>query len=269
MKKKNKREELIKILSLGILVLAIVLYTSKSFDKEESYDLYFEYVNVKDMAEVKVTNKTEKQSHSLISLLITNLSLEPITGNFEEVPITKLGSLEEVGTPQAIHAAPAEAPRVIWHLPTEMGRVTQNPHFGHAAYDITSPRGSSETIFPVANGVISRIYTDAAGALVVTVLHNVDGKKYTSQYAHLSRYASGLYEGKEVTINDALGQMGTTGNSTGIHLHIAVVDCALFDPNDPYCKDLNGFFRYANQKAREGSWGLGSLILVPESWNSR
>jgi hypothetical protein len=126
-----------------------------------------------------------------------------------------------------------------------------------------------ETIHPVANGVISGIYTDSAGALIVTVLHNIDGQKYTSQYVHLSSYASGLYIGKEVTINDSLGQMGTTGNSTGVHLHITVLDCALFDSSDTNCSDLNGFFRYAKSRYSQNFYGLGNLVYVPGSWTSR
>ena len=150
-----------------------------------------------------------------------------------------------------------------------MGTISQNPHYGHVALDITSPRGSNELIFPVANGTISSIYRDGAGALIVTVLHNVNGKKYTSQYVHLSSYANGLYVGKPVTINDCLGKMGSTGYSTGVHLHLAVVDCALFDPNDPNCSDLNGFFRYGRYRLGQGYIGLGTMMNVPGSWSSR
>ncbi len=83
---------------------------------------------------------------------------------------------------------------------------------------------------------------------------------------HLSSYAQGLYVGRPVTINDAIGRMGMTGIATGVHLHLAVVDCKLFDSNDPYCKDLNGFFNYAKRRYNEGFNGLGSLINVPYSW---
>ena len=63
--------------------------------------------------------------------------------------------------------------------------------------------------------------------------------------------------------------MGTTGNSTGVHLHFALVDCALYNPNDPNCRDLNGFFRYANARVSQGYYGLGTQMYVPGSWNSR
>lgn len=109
------------------------------------------------------------------------------------------------------------------------------------ALDITSSRGIYETIYPVADGTVSSIYTDSAGALIATVHHVVDGINYTSQYVHLSSYAPGLYVGKFVTTNDPLGQMGSTGRSTGPHLHISVTDCAFNNSSDPYCSNLNGF----------------------------
>ena len=162
-----------------------------------------------------------------------------------------------------------EQPKQVWYLPTEVGRITQYPHYGHAAYDITSPRGTNELIFPVANGTITDIYRDPAGALVVTIFHYIDGKGYTSQYAHLSSFSPNIYIGKHVTVNDYLGRMGSTGYSTGVHLHLALVDCALYNPDDPNCRDLNSFFRYANLRVNQGYYGLGYHIFMPASWNSR
>jgi murein DD-endopeptidase MepM/ murein hydrolase activator NlpD len=129
-----------------------------------------------------------------------------------------------------------------------------------------SPRGVRETIHPIANGTVSNIYTDAAGALIVTVYHYLDGRQFTSQYVHLSSYAPGLHVGQDVTINDSLGQMGSTGYSTGVHLHIAVLDCALNERTDPNCYDLNAWGRYGKKRLSEGFYGLGVLVYVPHSW---
>ena len=63
--------------------------------------------------------------------------------------------------------------------------------------------------------------------------------------------------------------MGTTGYSTGVHLHIAVLDCALFDPSDSKCPDLGAWYRYDKIKFSQGFNGLSSLVNVPGSWNSR
>lgn len=262
----EKKGKIILTIAISIIMISIGLQTVKAYEQED-YNFDFEYINTKDMADVEVKEKSDVQkNYSLISLLVNNTGT---SGEVEEVPLENK-EVEEVQIQPTNNAEiTREEPKRIWYLPTEMGSVSQFPHYGHAAYDITSPRGSNEPIFPVANGTITNIYRDLAGALVVTVLHDIDGKKYTSQYAHLSSFASNIYIGKPVTVNDSLGLMGTTGNSTGVHLHFALVDCALYDPNDYNCRDLNGFFRYANTRINQGYFGLGKHIYVPYNWNSR
>ena len=275
MKKEKIKNKCLITISISFLLISTGLQLSTMLEKETPYEISYEYVNVKDMAQAKVTNKVEKEmvkepiTTSLVQLLSKNsLEEEKDNGELQEVEFQENPNHQEKSSPEAPPQVETPPPPV-WHLPTEMGRITQNPHYGHAALDIISPRAQGETIFPVANGTISGIYRDGAGALIVTVLHDVDGKKYTSQYAHLSRYASGLFVGKPVTINDALGQMGTTGYSTGVHLHLSVMDCALFDPNDANCSNLNSYFYYSNRRINEGYLGLGSMMLVPGEWNSR
>ena len=263
MKKENLeiRKKFYIIFSIGLLSISVGLQTVKAFSTNDNYQLEYEYINIKDMAESPVAMKIDHSN--IIDSIINGLASN---GAITEIGLPSRGDIKEEEMPVTEQNP---VPRQVWRLPTEIGRVTQNPHYGHAALDITSPRGSNENIFPVANGVITGIYTDPAGALVITILHDIDGRKYTSQYAHLSSYANGLYLGKPVTVNDVLGKMGTTGYSTGIHLHLAVVECALFDPNDVNCSDLNSFFNFANQRAAQGYLGLGSHIIVPGQWNSR
>lgn len=256
-----KPKEFIVLLSAILLIFSIIIQLNELFKKDEDYKISYEYVNIKDMAQANVSNK--KLSSNIFSINYQNTK-----GNVTEVSLSK--NIEETNLPVLNNAQIAlEEPKQIWYLPTEMGRVTQNPKYGHVALDITSPRGSGENIFPVANGIISGIYTDSAGAKIVTVLHNINNQKYTSQYVHLSAYANNIYVGKPVTINDSLGLMGTTGRSTGVHLHLAVLDCALFDPNDSNCRNLNGFFRYANTRLSQGYIGLGTMMNVPGVWYSR
>lgn len=242
-------------ISLLFLIAAITLLVTENIKKQIPYEIAYEYVNIKDMAAAKVA--TKKDDTNILTTITTKKRTTP-------TPV------EQIEFPVRNNTIPTlEAPKPIWYLPVENGVITQYPSYSHAALDITSYRGSNEVIHPVANGTISGIYTDGAGAKIVTIHHLVDGINYTSQYVHLSSYAPDIYVGKPVTINDSIGQMGTTGYSTGIHLHIAVLDCTLFDPNDNKCSNLGGFFRYASERYSQGFYGLGSLINVPNSWNSR
>ena len=250
------------LLSLALIILAVGINVKDVFASNDSYEINYEYINIKDMATASVSKKGTSNNKLLDGLFKgldeddTVIEDDPTPPSSVELPVQK-------------DSAALVVDRQIWYLPTEIGRVTQNPHYGHVALDITSYRGTNEVIHPVANGIISGIYTDNAGALCVTVLHNINGQKYTSQYVHLSRYADGLYVGKQVTINDALGQMGTTGNSTGVHLHLAVLDCALFDPNDNNCRDLGSWYTYDKIRFQQGYIGLGTMMLVPGEWYSR
>ena len=263
--KKTKKQSLLIDLSIIMLIVSIGLQCRELFIKNDNYTINYEYVNIKDMSKANITTKETTKKTVVDNLLSGNTNL----GSIEESQMAKVEHLEEVDLPVQNESVATVENKPIWYLPVEMGRISQNPRYGHNAYDITSPRGTGETIHPVANGVISSIYTDNAGALIVTVLHDINGTKYTSQYVHLSSYAEGIYVGMPVTINDALGQMGTTGNSTGVHLHITVMDCALFDPNDANCSNLGAWYNYTNQKISECYIGLGSLIYVPYEWYSR
>lgn len=258
----NHRQQSIIFLSLILLAISIGIHLDNYRKSIETYTITYEAVNIKDMTQPHIATKVSKQN--LVDDFVDNLQS------------LSLGTIEEAkmsDSPNAVELPATEDAKVnstnqrIWYLPTENGSITTYPNPGHTAYDITSWRGTAETIYPIANGVVSGIYTDSYGALIITVLHDIDGVKYTSQYVHLSSYANGMYVGKPVTINDPLGQMGTTGWSTGVHLHIGVLDCALFDPNDPNCPDLNGWHRYGQKRLSENFYGLGVLVYVPQSWS--
>ena len=246
---KIQRDKFVMIIIVFLFLFALearIYYYYAGQDINTSY----ESIDIKNISSVNVSEKLQGVSTSLSFLY----RKDDVSYHFKGVTSEKI---EE------------NIPIPTWHLPTEMGIITQNPHYTHMALDITSPRGSGEMIYPVYDGVISGIYTDMYGALIVTILHDIDGQKYTSQYVHLSRYKEGLYVGKTVSYLDPIGWMGTTGYSSGVHLHLAVLDCALFDANDINCKDLNGFFRYGKKRINEGYLGLGSHIIVPSSWNQR
>lgn len=232
--------------SIALMIISIGFVLGETINYDTSFETTT--INIQEMATANVAKKVGATADAKKIIEVKQTKKEE---KKEEVKQVKVD----------------ETPKRVWYLPTEQGRITTYPQYGHAAYDITSARGSNEIIYPVASGVISSIYTDNAGALVVTVRHIVDGKYYSSQYAHLSRYAN-IYVGQEVTPFTPLGWMGTTGYSTGVHLHIALVDCNMFGEGDA-CSNLNGFFSYAKLRFSQGFHGLGDLIEVPYEWYSR
>lgn len=61
---------------------------------------------------------------------------------------------------------------------------------------------------------------DTMGNYVAVTGIAIDGKEHTAYYMHFSRIPENLSIGQEVTQTDIIGYVGTTGCSTGNHLHI-------------------------------------------------
>lgn len=100
--------------------------------------------------------------------------------------------------------------------PLEGYTITQGYTFFHPAVDLAAPKGTD--VFPVKNGVVEDVsYSRFDYGLAVLVNH---GNDTTSLYAHLSRIS--VAKGDKVTTLDTIGKSGSTGHSTGPHLHLEV-----------------------------------------------
>jgi murein DD-endopeptidase MepM/ murein hydrolase activator NlpD len=100
-----------------------------------------------------------------------------------------------------------------WGDPREGGRRR------HRGIDIFAPRGAQ--VVAVADGIISFIGEQPKGGQCIW-LTTESGRSF--YYAHLDRWAPGLYEGMEVQSGDLIGFVGNTGNavSTPPHLHFGI-----------------------------------------------
>lgn len=109
--------------------------------------------------------------------------------------------------------------------PMEYGYVTQRygGYGGHLGVDLSSS-DKGIAIYPIATGRVWKIMYDPAGALVVKIKHNYNGRYIYSTYAHFSRFGN-ISEGQVVTPYSVIGYMGSTGNSTGPHLHMELTSC--------------------------------------------
>ncbi|MBW5290089.1 MAG: Peptidase, M23/M37 family [Candidatus Ruthia sp. Asou_11_S2] len=84
----------------------------------------------------------------------------------------------------------------------------------HRAVDYAANYGTP--VYSTANGIITTKGRKGALGKTVIIQHGFD---YTTVYAHLSRYANSLYKGKKVKKSQIIGYVGSTGRSTGPHLH--------------------------------------------------
>lgn len=89
----------------------------------------------------------------------------------------------------------------------------------HAGVDMVAP--APEPVLAAADGVVARLGTDPGYGRFVELEH-ADGLK--TRYGHLDRFAPGIAEGSAVKAGAAVGRLGSTGTSTGVHLHFEVRD---------------------------------------------
>ncbi len=88
----------------------------------------------------------------------------------------------------------------------------------HLAIDIGAPRGTP--ILATTDGEIVRLTREHRGG--ITVYQKDDKGRYLFYYCHLSRYATGLRVGRQVTKGEVIGYVGSTGRTTGPHLHFSI-----------------------------------------------
>lgn len=88
----------------------------------------------------------------------------------------------------------------------------------HKGIDYGAPRGTA--IWAVADGVVSYAGPRGGYGNVVFVRHP---NGYETRYAHMSGFAKGIRTGVRVAQKSTLGYVGSTGLSTGPHLHFEVL----------------------------------------------
>ena len=89
----------------------------------------------------------------------------------------------------------------------------------HRGTDFAAPEGTP--IMASGDGKIIRARWCGGGGNCVKIKHN---STYSTVYAHLSKFASGIKEGKRVKQGRIIGYVGSTGMSTGPHLHYEVIE---------------------------------------------
>jgi murein DD-endopeptidase MepM/ murein hydrolase activator NlpD len=112
---------------------------------------------------------------------------------------------------------------VVGVMPVELSNSWGNPRDGgkrkHKGIDIFAPKGTP--VVAVADGIVSYIGDQPKGGHCIWLATENGASFY---YAHLDRWAAGLFEGMEVRSGDLLGYVGNTGNAkyTPSHLHFGV-----------------------------------------------
>lgn len=200
---------------------------------------------------VQTLLKEMRESADMGSGLFSGMEMETFSDLFDQEIAGRIAGrglgladmiIQGVNRSAAMSAYGSEAPSVApagrdgfaWPLPDGQGRVSS--HFGHRAdplgggdrahhgLDLAAPEGTS--ILAVKGGVVRRAGLAGGYGNLVEIDH---GDGVVSRYAHQSELAVAV--GDRVEAGELVGRVGSTGRSTGPHLHLEVrVDGAPVDP---------------------------------------
>jgi murein DD-endopeptidase MepM/ murein hydrolase activator NlpD len=88
----------------------------------------------------------------------------------------------------------------------------------HTGVDWATPYGTP--IFASGNGIVEKVGREGGYGKYVRLKHN---NGYETAYGHLSAFAKGLEPGKRVRQGQVIGFVGSTGQSTGPHVHYEIL----------------------------------------------
>lgn len=118
----------------------------------------------------------------------------------------------------------------------------------HQGIDLAAPAGTP--VYATADGVVSRADWYSSYGLYISLEH---GASMQTRYAHLSRLA--VAAGDSVKKGDLIGYVGSTGRSTGPHLHYEVRVEGLAVNPIPYMVESDAQLAYARDARLTGQGG--------------
>lgn len=164
-----------------------------------------EEIQVTTTEDIRVCNVTLSTTN--LSSLITN-RMNSDQQELYQVYLSTRGNRQFLGTPIACNWYGNVSSYYGYRTSPTTGAIQL-----HRGLDIAVPQGTE--ILAVQNGTVKTVSTDSSYGNYV-VLENDKG--YVTKYAHCSTVT--VSAGQTVNIGDVIAKVGSTGNSTGPHLHI-------------------------------------------------
>ena len=154
------------------------------------------------------------------SILYAHMSV-----NGREISLYKFGDDKDYGyfdtNAKSVEKALMKTPINGARLSSSFG-VRKHPILGynkmHRGTDFAAPMGTP--IMASGSGVVTRAKWCGGGGNCVKIKHN---STYETVYAHMSKFAKGIKAGKKIRQGQIIGYVGSTGMSTGPHLHYEVI----------------------------------------------
>jgi len=129
----------------------------------------------------------------------------------------------EYYTPQghSLHDGLSRLPLNFNHISSSFSGNRLDPVLGyyrpHAGTDLAAAFGTP--VQAAGDGVLAEIGYRGGYGKLITIQHD---SKYTTRYAHLSKFANSMRAGQTVRKGQIIGYVGRTGYATGPHLHYEI-----------------------------------------------
>ncbi len=212
MQKQQKGSFLVTLIIIAIFMFAGVFYIKTS--QPALYETAVAFVKE------KVTKaKTLSQVNAEVYDAVTTPKGE-ILSSAEDIQFNYLSTRSITST-----HFPLDSATVTSRYGTRTDPVTKKALSTHHGIDLAAPEGSE--IYCYKSGVVKTVKTDKIFGNCVLVNHG----DFESFYAHMSKvYVSA---GQSVSAGQKLGVIGSTGKSTGTHLHFEIIkDGVRTDPSE-------------------------------------
>jgi murein DD-endopeptidase MepM/ murein hydrolase activator NlpD len=109
-------------------------------------------------------------------------------------------------------------------------------HHDYPAADIAAPQGSP--LYALSDGEVLRAWNDDSRCGIGFEMRTSDGLSWT--YCHLAYREPSVEAGARLAAGDPVGLVGSTGNSTGPHLHLGLQHSTLYPQQQPWFQSFAG-----------------------------
>jgi len=197
---------------LSILPFTGVRHKVKRGESLSSIAAYYEVEEQKIAASNNISGSLKSGQDILIpggrQIIVKSVAGKPKT--ITKKPKPALGDLSDLPS-----AKPVYGGKMNW--PTSGHTITQYYSWRHNGVDIANKVGTP--IYAADGGVIERAEWNSGGYGYMILIDHGNGKK--TRYGHLSAFK--VSAGATVSKGQLIGAMGSTGRSTGPHLHFEVI----------------------------------------------
>jgi murein DD-endopeptidase MepM/ murein hydrolase activator NlpD len=169
-----------------------------------------------------------KEIDTLSDLVIQTKPIKYVSMNLSGNKLNFFNYKDKYGFPQYYDQNGKSSKRTIMKTPINGARLSsrygnrKHPILGytkmHRGLDFAAPSGTP--VFAAGDGIIEKAGWNGSYGKYIRIRHT---GTYKTAYAHLSGFHSNVKIGKRVLQGKIIGYVGTTGRSTGPHLHYEVI----------------------------------------------